>query len=265
MSEVEHTQRNDTTSSDDYILVDHTSTDFSDDDSYDYCDDVLPLGTVASASDSSIVYDDDEDDEEKGTHNNPHHPNRSLKDMILTVPCNLMKDLDEAHAAAELVTLTTESTPLSSEGKPSEKDHDDAPNSVSEKPPVTIPMDEVSVMTTPEKRERSASGKDDELEAAPKAPVMMSRASNKKRRKKLKMMKKAQAAQHAAEALKSRNVSTDDSSNTPKPSSGKKSTKQATIMSSRSKKSTNLAVVCATQTLAAYKQELMKNGHHACT
>ena len=86
------------------------------------------------------------------------------------------------------------------------------------------------------------------------------------------MMKKQQAAMNAAEALAAR---TKDNENMeePQPSPptrkssvlpAKTAAKQASAqkITTRSKKGQNLAVVCATETLAAYRQELIRK---ACT
>ena len=93
ISDVEMEQND---SSEDYVLVDHASdlTDDEDDDSYDYCE---------------MEYDEDDEDEDDDHDVDDdvemHHLNNP---SIFSVPHTLMKDLDEAHAAAELVRITTE-------------------------------------------------------------------------------------------------------------------------------------------------------------
>lgn len=79
----------------------------------------------------------------------------------------------------------------------------------------------------------------------PRKTLSMSRASNKKRRKKLKMMKKAQAASNAAKCLAEQDHSM---------KKGKKSKNRVKNCSS-SKKVENIAVACATKSLATYRQE----------
>jgi len=98
--------------------------------------------------------------------------------------------------------------------------------------------------------------------------VSISRTSNKKRRKKQKMLKKAQAATAAAERVQQQTPSTNLSSSSPRKTSKKipKRTsssspkKQLNMTPSRcaSKKAANIAVSCAIETMAIYRDELSR-------
>jgi hypothetical protein len=93
-----------------------------------------------------------------------------------------------------------------------------------------------------------------------------SRTSNKKRRKKLKLMKKAHAAAVAAKNLSGKTSSSSSRVSTSASSKGvvvstNSSTKflaSSTPRSSSSKKVANIAVICATESLAAYREEVMR-------
>jgi hypothetical protein len=100
-------------------------------------------------------------------------------------------------------------------------------------------------------------------------PTTGSRTSNKKRRKKLKLLKKAQAAASAAHKLSERSLET---IKMPKAHStgggGNFPHLQALRMRSSpsrgsSKKIANIAVVCAKDTMSAYRDELMRTNKPA--
>jgi hypothetical protein len=154
------------------------------------------------------------------------------KDMDLTVPSVLMQNLDEAHAAAELAQIPD-----------LEQLGDD--NS------------EVSSTTSVQERDDVSSHVEKYWEQKPvtQPAATMSRASNKKRRKKLKLMKKAQAAESAAEVLSERARPTTTRSSPPK----SQKLKSWTTGVRSSKKVANIAVACATETYAAYREELLTN------
>jgi hypothetical protein len=211
--------------SEDFILVqqpDEMRDDLSDDDSYDYCEDVFSehsMGqtmSICSEATETLI----------------------LKDIVLTVPSILLKDLDEAHAAAELAQIpdleqSEASVASSSENNNTEMDLDpekDPKPATSPKPPAT--------RTNP-------------------PAVTMSRASNKKRRKQLKLTKKTLAATNATNALsgKTRAEMTAISMFPPKKAPKTKSKSSST--GRPSKKVANIAVTCATETLATYREELL--------
>ncbi len=88
-----------------------------------------------------------------------------------------------------------------------------------------------------------------------------SRTSNKKRRKKLKLLKKAQAAASAAHKLSERSIET---MKMPKAHTGGNYPQlqalriRASPSRGSSKKIANIAVVCAKETMSAYREELMR-------
>lgn len=92
--------------------------------------------------------------------------------------------------------------------------------------------------------------------------AQLSRASSKKRRKKLKSMKKAQASAHATKNISEK---ASDSSSPAKSSvlargaKGKNSSssKHRVVTPRSSKKAAGIAVICATETLTAYRNELL--------
>lgn len=178
---------------------------FDDEDSYDYCDDVC--GSKRSVANPSVNDDDDDSSIVISvcSHSNGTRENR----IILTVPFGLMKDLDEAHAAATLaqvpefdvanddpVSSTVESSTLQ---KPALVEEEEEDESKQDQTPSTQSSNEIAnkIIDTStddclhkKKKHMASTGK-----VAPSARnninARVSRISNKKRRKKLKLMKKA--------------------------------------------------------------------------
>ena len=204
--------------SDDFVLVqrpDQMSFDLTGDDydSYDYCEDVYSL--VSMEETMSVCNEDMELD---------------LKEaMILTVPSMLLKDLDEAHAAAKLVQLV-----------------DSEQRSVA------------STLSHVQSIDADGESRDDCVSSTKDDAVTTSRISNKKRRKKLKMMKRAATAS-AAQALSERaRVAT--WAQHASSQKARQETKKPTGSRS-SKKVANIAVACAAETISCYRQELMNVKH----
>jgi hypothetical protein len=218
----------------DYILVDHAS-ELSDDDSYDYLEDMVSTQLPKQAA-GTACYD---------INRNP-----LPRDLVFSVPSVLMKDLDEAHAAAKLAQIAEPDQPNYESPEPSGKSEEETP---------ADSKSETQNGAALVENEKSEKRKEAEQESASKAALTMSRASNKKRRKKLKMTKKTQAAMNAAEALSRK----PNQANSPSPTMPGKSPKQSQTTASRLNKTPNLAVACATETLASYRQELLRN-RHAC-
>lgn len=260
-----------------------------DDDSYDYCEDACSMLSDEDSRGSAM----------------------DLKESLLSVPDVLMKDLDEAHAAAKLVQFDEDAlaAPQDGEGRsttslssPKKADHYSSASSV-------ISMeDDNEEDSSPKKQERENSSPfmpdqkefvDEEMEdalAASASPPTssvgvserqqksgnptdsttvtkegtgsMSRTSNKKRRKKLKVLKKAQAAASAATKLAEKTQGrTGTSPHGAAVDSSKKSKASQIIQTAApntrarsSKKVSNIAVACATETMAAYRQELSVRG-----
>mmetsp|Transcript_13805 Transcript_13805/g.32218 ORF Transcript_13805/g.32218 Transcript_13805/m.32218 type:complete len:336 (-) Transcript_13805:604-1611(-) len=91
--------------------------------------------------------------------------------------------------------------------------------------------------------------------------ISTSRTSNKKRRKKLKMLKKTQAAAAAADRIQQQSTYQQKTSNKYMKRTGSSSPKkQGNVTSSRlaSKKVGNIAVSCAIETMANYRDELSR-------
>ena len=229
-------------STDDYIIVDQPDEmrdDFSDDESYDYCDDIYSfhstaqsMSTSSSTSDniipSDVIVTDSSVAAEEEFDDTPSNEDAAQ----ITVPSVLMKDLDEAHAAAKLARISdlerSVVSTLSHSKSVDEESRDIAPTK-------NAPIE-------PSKKEKSGA-------------MNLSRTSNKRRRKKLKLMKKAQAAANAASALAEKAIA--DAQGCAAPQKSTKS-KTKTPGCRSSKKVANIAVVCATETLSAYRNELLR-------
>jgi hypothetical protein len=210
--------------SEDFILVqqpDEVRDDLSDDDSYDYCEDVFSEHSMGQSM--SICSEATE--------------TLILKDIVLTVPSILLKDLDEAHAAAELAQIPDLEQSEASVASSSENDNTE--------------MD-----LDPEKVPKSATSPQPPATGTNPPAVTMSRASNKKRRKQLKLTKKALAATNATKALsgKAREMTVILMS---PPKKAPKTKSKSSSTSRPSKKVANIAVSCATETLATYREELL--------
>lgn len=213
----------------------------NDDDSYDYCEDAFSQGEYFADS------DDDDNSVASQSCNNKDS-------IIISVPSGLMKDLDEAHAAAELArvsdaselidsaSVSTKDTPVQ---EPEESDAVSKQKTIvnGKKTLEASKSDNVEGSKSNARAENKAS-------AAEVAANNLSRASNKKRRKKLKLMKKAQAAANAAEALAARTAAMSKMHQAKKiiPASTSRTT---------SRKVANLAVACARETMATYRQEVL--------
>ena len=220
--------------SDDYVVVQapiQLSFDFkeefkeeeTDDDSYDYCDDVYSMystePTLSACSDTLEL--------------------QCLKEeVILSVPSVLFKDIDEMHAAAEVEKLSDcemrslASTVTANQSAAEQRD------------------DDVS------KAEKLEKQYHDDL-ATMKPTGGISRTSNKKRRKKLKLMKKAVAAANAAQALAERSSRAASRSVNPTPQKSNGGLQKKLKGNRSNKKIANIAVACATETLSAYREELI--------
>ena len=199
--------------SDDYIMVqmqhaEEMRDDLSDDESYDYCEDVYSIHSNGPTT--SICSD--------------------AYDSVLTVPSVLLKDLDEAHAAAALAIQDSE-------------EQKSVASSVTKGTVPSIANKDKSGNMAQKKSENETSVK----------KITLSRTSNKKRRKQLKMLKKAQAAENAAKALADKAARSATGSSSLKKNSSTKA-KKATN-NGRSKR-VHPHVACATQTLAAYREEV---------
>mmetsp|Transcript_104645 Transcript_104645/g.293272 ORF Transcript_104645/g.293272 Transcript_104645/m.293272 type:complete len:269 (+) Transcript_104645:179-985(+) len=215
-----------------------------DDASYDYCEDVFSHG-APDADDQSVTSSIGSDDA------------GAQKDNItLTVPFILMKDLDEAHAAAKLarVPRLSEENAASSTAADEEDTQDQEPVGTETGSRGTPTRKEASGKTAASsgsKSTKTTRAEAEEKDSSSSVPtVNLSRTSNKKRRKKLKLMKKAQAATSAKQAI----IGATSSSKTKKQvvASFPTSTTRGT-----SRKVANIAVACARETMASYRQEVL--------
>lgn len=229
--------------------------DDDDDDSYDYCDDVYCQEAQSA---------DDQDDDHSVDLTVGSEPGDIKDSIILTVPTVLMKDLDDAHAAAALAR-----PPDSSE----EKTVASAP---AENAPPTEPSDKKNGLSPVELEDDNGDGGKNLVEPAncylasetdkksmdaedgstsQAIPASLSRASNKKRRKKLKLMKKNKAAANAAHSLSGRGPGGI------KANKSKKMTRSPSGPTrGASRKVSNIAAVCARETMATYRHEVLCSG-----
>lgn len=214
------------TESEDFIMVqlahvDDMRDDLSDDDSYDYCDDAFSIHS-SSGQATSICSD--------------------AIGSVLTVPSVLWKDLDEAHAAAELAIQDDLEELKTVESSPSVTE-----SAVEAETGTTVGAEK---MTEFENTQKKA---DDSASATKSAPL--SRTSNKKRRKQLKLLKKAQSAANATKALSEKGPRVTTPSTTSPKRKTTKAKKSSPNCRSKSKR-VHPHVACATETLAAYREEL---------
>ena len=260
----------------DFVMVDADedgSVDGSDDDdSYDYCEDAC-----------SILSGD----------NNRNGQYDLTGSLVLTVPDVLMKDLDDAHAAARLVQFHDTAEDIGNkppaatfrssdhyssassvvsmedeESSPSPTEHQvvesTSTNIVEPKVSVSSPADDKPKQAKPTIHTFSigvSTTKEDTTKTKTKGVGgSMSRTSNKKRRKKLKMLKKAQAAANAAQQLAEKAREAEKTASPPKQQQRVTAHQKSKLRSSSSKKVTNIAVACATETMAAYREELLLRG-----
>ncbi|CAJ1907517.1 unnamed protein product [Cylindrotheca closterium] len=209
--------------SEDYVIVDFDlkslegKDNLADDDSYDYCDD---LNSVHSSGEHSNASDSE------------------AENSVLSVPSGLLKELDEAHAAAKLA-IPQDSEDVTTESSQS------VTNSATE--------ENNKQTSAPEQEEQKAPQPSVPVKSAP-----LSRISNKKRRKQMKLMKKAMAAAKASKALSEKATAMATSSSvtsTSKPvSNAKKMARKG-----RSKR-VHPHVACAYEEIAAYHNEVQMMG-----
>mmetsp|Transcript_31220 Transcript_31220/g.47640 ORF Transcript_31220/g.47640 Transcript_31220/m.47640 type:complete len:209 (-) Transcript_31220:165-791(-) len=131
------------------------------------------------------------------------------------------EDLDEINAESKVITM------------PDSEKLNTGRSLISKDPSITV-------VNSSELGEKTESVNPTE----PFETISMSRASNKKRRKKLKMMKKAQAASNAVKSLADQDL-------VKKSKKAKARGKKCPSL----KKVKNIAVTCANESLATYRQE----------
>jgi hypothetical protein len=241
-------------------------------------------------------------DDEFSTLSDHHGFMEDLSESVLEVPDVLMRDLDDAHAAAKLVGIDEVAFQHHDEAATSSSLKTDQCSSTSS----VVSVEEVEKEKKPSPRKVSIGGEMDDVEAnhgiqlsstraaatdcksqdapAPSlksetkdhsfksgqanfsmgsdatntGPTSICRTSNKKRRKKLKLMKKEQARASAARQLAAKNSESTNSRTTASSATSKAS--KATAKSRSKTATTNIAVACATETMAAYRGELLLRG-----
>lgn len=238
----------------DYIMVDccNNSTSFieeEDDEEYDYCDDAMS----------------------EGIQREQHLQLDLTEEMILEeaeLP-SIQHILDEAHRSASRVVYVTED-----EHEHEEKDqatlltesaesHDSLLAYQRAVPAATgaleLPKEPVvaAIGSNATKVEEDAAPVDITTDVAASAAHStpapnLGRMSNKKRRKKMKLLKKAAATDKAAAAL----ADNDGSTTTVSAAKIKTSSSNSAKSRYRIKRVANIAVACATETLASYKEDL---------
>ncbi|KAL3941962.1 MAG: hypothetical protein SGBAC_003764 [Bacillariaceae sp.] len=201
--------------SEDYVMVEFDlksvegKQNLADDGSYDYCDD---LYSIHSSGDQSNVSASD------------------TENSVLSVPSGLLKELDEAHAAAKLAIS---------------KDSEDV---------TTVQSSQSVTISAPEKEEKKAIQPSVPIKSAP-----LSRISNKKRRKQMKLMKKAKAAAQASKALSEKATRMASSSSSVVSASKPVSKAKKTAKKGLSKR-VHPHVACAHEEIAAYHNEVRMMG-----
>jgi hypothetical protein len=237
---------------DEFILVqppEYTSFDLmeqdEDDDSYDYCEDFY---SVVSAEEQSLSGCSEMVVEYDHNHNDSKHD-----DVIFTVPSVLLKDLDDAHAAAKLAQIPD------SEQRSDASTFSGARSSIHDLSGMDVDArDETMGEARDSQNGADQPNHQDHDVYNLKLTTKLSRCSNKKRRKKLKLMKKAVAASTAALALSDRGASRPVAKSSPSPPTPPKIKSAKPTTARSTKRVANIAVACATETLSSYREELAK-------
>lgn len=210
-----------------------------DDDSYDYCEDFY---SVVSAEEQSLSGCSEMVVECAHNHNNTKHD-----DVIFTVPSVLLKDLDDAHAAAKLAQI------------PDLEQRSGARSSIHDLSTMEVDgRDEIMGDAGDPKNETDQPNQQDDDVYDLKSTTSLSRCSNKKRRKKLKLMKKAIAVSSAALSLSDRGGARPATKSSPSPPMPPKLKNAKPSTRRSSKRVANIAVACATETMSSYREELAK-------
>lgn len=228
---------------DDYIIIDSCDYDADsnqeegrEEEEYDYCDDAITEGVQGYTCSFAFSL---------------------TEDMILeeSEQPSIQHILDEAHkSASQLVSVVSNQDQPDHDGQ--DQEHDTQLNQV---PGILeSSASDVSVQSSspPVKKKQEAKQLEVTTALTQAQGILGGRLSNKKRRKKMKLLKKAAAAASAAAALSSdvpRSASTTSSNST---KSSKKQTRAVPFTRYQSKRVANVAVACATETLASYKAEL---------
>jgi hypothetical protein len=226
----------------DFVLVEPENIDDNmgvDEDSYDYCDDAISMLSVENPSSLSVCSDLPSVDPaffEVDT-------NKELKTKRRPRLISFGNDEDEARIRSERFQASIENLDeqMAQEGTSEESTVSSMAESNDEKTAVEPQNNEPIV-------EDQVPDKPMDTDQVPDKIMDMvgSRISNKKRRKKMKLIKKAAAAAAAAAAISTSIV----------PSPPRERRVKTPKATRPKKKTSNIAVACASETLEAYRAEL---------
>lgn len=227
----------------DFVLVEPENIDDNmnvDEDSYDYCDDAISMFSVENPSSLSIYSDlPSVDPTVFEVDNNNKELKRERRPRLISFG----NDEDEARIRSERFqsSVGTLDERMAQEGTYEESTVSSMAESNEEEITVEPGGNEPIV-------ENQVPNKPMDMDQVPDKIMDMvgSRLSNKKRRKKMKLMKKAAAAAAAAAAISGSIV----------PSPPREKRVKTPKASRPKKKTSNLAVACASETLEAYRAEL---------
>ena len=229
----------------DYVLVsknnDNDAMDV-DDDSYDYCEDVVSMLSVEQPSSLSVCSDLPSIDPTCfGIEKEQVKPQRRPRVI------SFGNDEDEVRTRTGKFESTVE--PLDEQMTEAEESVESVDTPVVEPDP---PVEENHIMSEADERIESIA---EQAMAEMKSALATSRLSNKKRRKKMKLVKRAAAAAAAAAALSEMTAYVPTAPTLPPAASPKRNSQKAKT-TTRPKKSTSVAVACATETMEEYRREL---------
>jgi len=229
----------------DYVLVEPQNNDDMevDDDSYDYCEDVVSMLSVDQPSSLSVCSDLPSLD--------PTFFGIETKEEIIPErrPRVISFGNDEDEIRTRTGKFEPAVEPLDEQMTEVEETLDSVASFDAESPEEKVSDDTEEKLS--EEEERIDSIAETAMEEI-KPAIMSSRLSNKKRRKKMKLMKRAAAAAAAAAALSEMTAYVPTAPTLPSSPKTRRKPKTA----SRAKKTSSVAVACATETMEAYRQEI---------
>lgn len=213
---------------DSFIMVDPTSLNIMDDDSYVYCDDVSHTSSPLISTGFS------------------HCSTTLTSDIVWDDSTMIVSDGEDEREDDDITNLPKKVEILMPKcEQPKDDNVRPIKNSTENSKKVTI-----SEETQKEIEQRTSSTQ---------GQMVKSRMSNKKRRKKMKLMKKAAAAAAAAEALAqaeaNKNSESSSDSDHVEESRSRQVKKSKKKVQTTSSPNANLAVTCATESLADYRDK----------
>lgn len=226
----------------DYVLVSKNNDNDAmevDDDSYDYCEDVVSMLSVEQPSSLSVCSDLPSIDPACfGIEKEEAKPQRRPRVI------SFGNDEDELCTRTGKFESTVE--PLDEQMTETEESVESVDTPIVEPEP---PVEENQTMSEADERIESIGET-----AMTEMKSATSRLSNKKRRKKMKLMKRAAAAAAAAAALSEMTAYMPTAPTLPP--AGQKRNNQKAKATNRTKKSASVAVACATEIMEEYRREI---------